>query len=337
MFPELLSNRLSQILSHVVRPIVLSTQSVLTAFLDLDAELPVMDSDIAVCAYESARILFYAFYIGAAKFSLTADLVSEMAEICLPELKKLARTSSMIEKIVSITCSYSQITQLTATKQADIASLIARGFSSQSSESISASPERSQQRDQTSPISATAASRKILSQHSLVKHSRFVDDSARLVMKSNLSGRSPRSSLRKRSDVSATPAALSATNTTPPNTASNGVVGTQQVNSIESRAPEQSQSAPIMETGWGINNAYQEAWMRFPQALTPSANSKTTGELSTFSNLNTGCRVMVTARGRICLVDSYSPSEHSQLHLCGEFYHATAKCPSCRIKLLMFT
>ena len=228
-----------------------------------------MDSNIAVCAYQSARILFHAFHVGAAKFSLTADLVSEIAEICLSVLKKLARTSSMTEKIVSITCSYSQITQLTATKQADIASLMARGFSSESSESISASPERSQQRDQTSPISATAASRQILSRHSLVKHSRFVDDSARLVMKSNLSGRSPSSSLRKRSDVSATPAALSATNTTPPNTASNGVVGTQQVDSIESRAPEQSQSAPIMETGWGINNAYQGAWDAFPSSLDP--------------------------------------------------------------------
>ena len=148
-----------------------SIVDILTAFLDLDAELPVMDSDIAVCAYQSTRILFHAFHIGAAKFSLTADLVSEMAEICLSVLKKLARTSSIIEKIVSSTCSYSQITQLTATKQADIASLIARGFSLQSSESISASPERSQQRDQTSPISATAASRQILSRHSLVKHS----------------------------------------------------------------------------------------------------------------------------------------------------------------------
>jgi poly [ADP-ribose] polymerase len=45
--------------------------------------LPVMDLDLAVCAYQTARLLYHGFKSGAAEMSMTAESVEELARVCL--------------------------------------------------------------------------------------------------------------------------------------------------------------------------------------------------------------------------------------------------------------
>jgi hypothetical protein len=48
---------------------------------------PVTDLDLAICAYQCARMLAYSYYTNAEKFKLTAESVLEQAKICLQAIK----------------------------------------------------------------------------------------------------------------------------------------------------------------------------------------------------------------------------------------------------------
>lgn len=51
--------------------------------LALGSELPVMDLDLPVCAYQTAKLLYHGFKTGAAELSMTAESVKELATVCL--------------------------------------------------------------------------------------------------------------------------------------------------------------------------------------------------------------------------------------------------------------
>jgi hypothetical protein len=77
-----------------------SIADIVSAFLDLGPEFPVMDNDIAVCSYQSIRIIFKAFQVDAKKFLLSHDIVRGVAELYLSLLKKFSKSSSIIASIV---------------------------------------------------------------------------------------------------------------------------------------------------------------------------------------------------------------------------------------------
>ncbi|KAH7318238.1 fungal-specific transcription factor domain-containing protein [Stachybotrys elegans] len=49
---------------------------------------PVTDLDLAICAYQCARMLAYSYYNNADKFELTAEVVLDQAKICLQAIKQ---------------------------------------------------------------------------------------------------------------------------------------------------------------------------------------------------------------------------------------------------------
>jgi hypothetical protein len=49
---------------------------------------PVADLDLALCAYQCARMLKYAFHGGGEKLGLSMDMVSEKAKVCLQTIKQ---------------------------------------------------------------------------------------------------------------------------------------------------------------------------------------------------------------------------------------------------------
>ncbi|KHN95646.1 uncharacterized protein MAM_06487 [Metarhizium album ARSEF 1941] len=60
--------------------------SIFSSMQKLGAE-PVADLDLALCAYQCARMLKYALHGGAEKLGLTVELVTEKAKVCLQTIK----------------------------------------------------------------------------------------------------------------------------------------------------------------------------------------------------------------------------------------------------------
>jgi hypothetical protein len=56
--------------------------------LALGNEMPVMDLDLPVCAYQTAKLLYHGFKNSAAELVITAESVEELARVCLRIVKQ---------------------------------------------------------------------------------------------------------------------------------------------------------------------------------------------------------------------------------------------------------
>lgn len=65
----------------------LAMTSIFSSMQKLNAK-PVTDLDLAICAYQCARVLTYAYHTNGPKFELTLDSVMERAKICLRTIKE---------------------------------------------------------------------------------------------------------------------------------------------------------------------------------------------------------------------------------------------------------
>ncbi|KFG79918.1 hypothetical protein MANI_009165 [Metarhizium anisopliae] len=77
-------------LAHCQRQCVdhsLAMASIFSSMHKLGAR-PVADLDLALCAYQCARMLKYAFHGGAHKLGLTVEVVTEKAKVCLHTIKQ---------------------------------------------------------------------------------------------------------------------------------------------------------------------------------------------------------------------------------------------------------
>ncbi|KAG8669496.1 hypothetical protein FPOAC2_08825 [Fusarium poae] len=76
-------------LDHCQRQCVehaMSMANIFSSMHKLNAK-PVADLDMAICAYQCARVLTYAYHTNAPKYDLTLDAVMERAKICLLTIK----------------------------------------------------------------------------------------------------------------------------------------------------------------------------------------------------------------------------------------------------------
>lgn len=79
-----------------------SIADIIAAFVNLGSEFPVMDSDIAVCSYQSIKIIYNAFRLDAHRFSLNTSRVNDVAKLGLSLLGNLGRNYSIISTIVRL-------------------------------------------------------------------------------------------------------------------------------------------------------------------------------------------------------------------------------------------
>ncbi|KAI0020351.1 hypothetical protein F4780DRAFT_380742 [Xylariomycetidae sp. FL0641] len=114
--------------------------------LSLDGGLPVTDLDLPVCAYQCARMLYFAYQMNNGEIQLSADQVLEHANRCLQIAKSMGHLPAGAA-IVS-----------------DLEKLIARGLSASTTPSRPVSPE------------PTVVSQQVLSRHNVINQMRFVDD-----------------------------------------------------------------------------------------------------------------------------------------------------------------
>ncbi|UNI18505.1 hypothetical protein JDV02_004772 [Purpureocillium takamizusanense] len=84
---------------------------------------PVADLDLALCAYQCARMLKYAFHVNGDKFGLTADGVTEQARVCLRTIKQCCKGPAAAAIV------------------AELESLIARGLGAPASPANISSPD----------------------------------------------------------------------------------------------------------------------------------------------------------------------------------------------------
>ncbi|KND93739.1 putative transcriptional regulatory protein PB1A11.04c [Tolypocladium ophioglossoides CBS 100239] len=96
--------------------------SIFSAMQKLGAK-PVADLDLALCAYQCARMLKYAYHVNGDKFGLTAEGVTEKGKVCLRTIQQCCMGSAAAA-IVS-----------------ELERLISRGFGAPSSPSQIASPD----------------------------------------------------------------------------------------------------------------------------------------------------------------------------------------------------
>ncbi|KAI1335286.1 hypothetical protein F5Y15DRAFT_255905 [Xylariaceae sp. FL0016] len=115
--------------------------------LSLDGGLPVTDLDLPVCAYQCARMLYFAYQMNNGEVQLTADQVLEHANRCL----QIAKSMSHLPAGAAIV--------------ADLEKLICRGLSTSTSPSRPASPEPH-----------AVVSQQVLSRHN-VQQMRLMDES----------------------------------------------------------------------------------------------------------------------------------------------------------------
>ncbi|RDW66779.1 hypothetical protein BP5796_09528 [Coleophoma crateriformis] len=225
-----------------------SIADIITAFLNLEAEMPVMDTNIAVCVYQCARVVYNAYYIDAERFSLTTDIVTEVAEVCLSLLKKLTRNCAMTESI-----------------QRDIEDLMANGFNPPSSESPQAAPDSAQNTNHNPLIPTATGTDQMISKHGLIRSPSFVENTSNLTIHSSSSRPSPHHNLHNASDISEPPDATAATIPTPMNMSSNGDAYPMEPQGAGFRG---HQVTPIL-SNWELDNTFQGPWDTFPQRIDP--------------------------------------------------------------------
>ncbi|KIX10585.1 uncharacterized protein Z518_01669 [Rhinocladiella mackenziei CBS 650.93] len=239
--------------------------------LDLEVETKVMDSDIAVCAYQSARILFHAYRTNAEKFSLEEESTLLQTGYCSAVLEKFCPnipTAIMIRQ--------------------DIEDLITGGISSLSSASGPSSP-RAQAKDssQGGGFNAEATPRQILSRHSFLRDTAFADDSARLIASLEMARTTQPVSLQK----PPTPQRVASGSIRQNSRSDDSLKFTENPssNAVFSRIDEgayRTVDEPLgssnveftfgtenMQPDWSSNTAYQGAWGESHQVFDPLVNS----------------------------------------------------------------
>ncbi|KAH8908572.1 hypothetical protein BR93DRAFT_925667 [Coniochaeta sp. PMI_546] len=84
--PPLVGQMNAEFVSHCRRQCYDHARTMADMFAQLLAlgnEIPVMDLDLPVCAYQTARLLYHGFKNSAAELSMTAESVEELARVCL--------------------------------------------------------------------------------------------------------------------------------------------------------------------------------------------------------------------------------------------------------------
>ncbi|KNG90565.1 hypothetical protein ANOM_001532 [Aspergillus nomiae NRRL 13137] len=126
---------------------------ILTSLMDLRLEFPILPLDMAVCAYQCIRLLVHGQRTYGHKISVSRERVKQYQHSCLQIIQTVARTSPSVETI-----------------EHDLKSLI------DETQDQNAHPEnRPRHIQQQGP-------RQILSIHSLIARSEFVDDSDELAL-----------------------------------------------------------------------------------------------------------------------------------------------------------
>ncbi|KAI0471560.1 hypothetical protein GGR56DRAFT_77540 [Xylariaceae sp. FL0804] len=115
--------------------------------LSLDGGLPVTDLDLPVCAYQCARMLYFAYQTNSGDVQLTADEVHKHANRCL----QIAKSMGHLPAGAAIV--------------ADLEKLISRGLSTSSSSSRPSSPDASQ-----------IPSQQVLARHNIVNQMHLMDE-----------------------------------------------------------------------------------------------------------------------------------------------------------------
>ncbi|KAI8622877.1 hypothetical protein F5Y19DRAFT_43772 [Xylariaceae sp. FL1651] len=116
--PQFVSYCTRQCFEHAI-----ATAEIFRLILALDGGLPVTDLDLPVCAYQCARMLYFAFQTKNSELRLTADQVIEHGNRCL----LIAKSMSHVPAGAAIV--------------ADLEKLISRGLTSSASPSRPESPE----------------------------------------------------------------------------------------------------------------------------------------------------------------------------------------------------
>ncbi|KAK8859922.1 hypothetical protein PGQ11_010656 [Apiospora arundinis] len=127
----------------------LAMAEIFRVVLSLDGGLPVTDLDLPVCAYQCARMLFFAHHMAGMQFQISADQVHEHSQRCL----QIARHMSHIPAVQTI---------LT-----DLEKLISRGFSTSTTPSHPGSPDFTR---------ASIPTQQILSRHNPVQLMGITDE-----------------------------------------------------------------------------------------------------------------------------------------------------------------
>ncbi|KAI0876418.1 hypothetical protein GGS24DRAFT_513778 [Hypoxylon argillaceum] len=144
--PQFVSYCTRQCFEHAIAMV-----EIFRLILALDGGLPVTDLDLSVCAYQCARMLYFAYQTNKSELRLTMDQVIEHGNRCL----QIARAMSHVPAGASIV--------------SDLEKLISRGLTS------SVSPSRQDSPDMISvgPVSQTPLPRQALNQH---QHIHLLDE-----------------------------------------------------------------------------------------------------------------------------------------------------------------
>ncbi|KAH8204764.1 hypothetical protein TruAng_001098 [Truncatella angustata] len=116
--------------------------------ISLDGGLPVTDLDLSACAYQCARMLYFAHHLNSSEFQLTADQVHDHAQKCL----QITRHMMHIPAGHAI--------------HADLEKLVSRGLSASTTPSHPGSPDNTRN-----------PPRQILSRHNPVNQMNIIDHS----------------------------------------------------------------------------------------------------------------------------------------------------------------
>ncbi|KAH9904956.1 hypothetical protein F4778DRAFT_52890 [Xylariomycetidae sp. FL2044] len=138
----------------------LAMADIFRLILLLDGGLPVTDLDLHVCAYQCARMLYYAYQMNNGEINLTSDQVIEHASRCLQVAKSMSHLPAGAAVV------------------ADLEKLMARGLSPNSSPSRPTSPETSR---------PDIVSHQVLSRHNLVNQMQVAEENEIPVMPMPLS------------------------------------------------------------------------------------------------------------------------------------------------------
>ncbi|KAI0130000.1 hypothetical protein BJ170DRAFT_296247 [Xylariales sp. AK1849] len=126
----------------------LAMVDIFNLILSLDGGLPVTDLDLPACAYQCARMLFFAHHMNSSEFQLSADQVHEYAQRCL----QITRHMIHIPAGLAI--------------HTDLEKLVSRGLSASTTPSHPGSPDV-----------ARIPPRQILSRHNPIQQMNIVDHS----------------------------------------------------------------------------------------------------------------------------------------------------------------
>ncbi|KAK5047344.1 hypothetical protein LTR84_006867 [Exophiala bonariae] len=260
--PELISYCRARCLDHAR---ALSAE-IFATLLVADINIKVMDKDIAVCAYQSARIISHGFRTTAERDHPLIESVLTLVSNCSAVLNRFCANSPSALDIAR-----------------EIDSTLAGRISSHSSASEPSSPAGSVNMSSELPnIPAAPRLRQVFSRHSYFRASGFIDDSSRLVAPLDSMSTDQRDALPT---FSPSPRVVREDHADNPNTSKDSTgngsdTGTAHHNSvlINTRIPSRTLVAPLpghsnhgfrgqredmTEVDWSNDGAYQMAWSSF--------------------------------------------------------------------------